>query len=118
MNYSPAVAKVGEEGGAEGAQGTRADISLWTVVKTVVRHAVFLQPMDTNDKAGIAGTCSLWRTPHWSRCLSKEGSDTVGIHAGAGSWQACGPMKRPHAGAGLLAGSVTMQGTHSGAACS
>ncbi|PKU49491.1 protein pxr1-like [Limosa lapponica baueri] len=44
--------------------GTRADIPLQPVVKTMVRQAVPLQPMEVNG--GEISTSSLWRTPCWS----------------------------------------------------
>ena len=45
--------KVSEEGGGGGAPGTRAEIPLQPVVKTMVRQAVPLQPMEVHDGADI-----------------------------------------------------------------
>ena len=45
--------KVSEEGGGGGAPGTRAEIPLQPVVKTMVRQAVPLQPMEVNSGADI-----------------------------------------------------------------
>ena len=45
--------KVSEEGGGGGAPGTRAEIPLQPVVKTMVRQAVPLQPMEVNGGADI-----------------------------------------------------------------
>ncbi|KAK4811165.1 hypothetical protein QYF61_019796 [Mycteria americana] len=45
--------KVSEEGGGRGAPGTRAEIPLQPVVKTMVRQAVLLQPMEVNSGADI-----------------------------------------------------------------
>ena len=53
MRYSPADIQAGEEGRAECAPGTRAEISLQTLGKTMVRHTVLLQPMDINNRADI-----------------------------------------------------------------
>ena len=45
--------KVSEEGGGGGAQDARAEISLQTVMKTMVRQAVPLQTMDVHSGADI-----------------------------------------------------------------
>ena len=45
--------KVSEEGGAGGAPGAGAEIPLQPVVKTMVRQAVPLQPMDVHGGADI-----------------------------------------------------------------
>ena len=45
--------KVSEEGGGGGAPGTRAEIPLQPMVKTMVRQAVPLQPMEVNGGADI-----------------------------------------------------------------
>ena len=45
--------EVSEEGEGGGAPGTRAEIPLQPVVKTMVRQAVPLQPMDLNGRADI-----------------------------------------------------------------
>ena len=45
--------KVREEGGGGGAPGTRAEIPLQPVGKTMVRQAVPLQPMEVNGGADI-----------------------------------------------------------------
>lgn len=57
-------------------------------------------------------TCSLWRTPHWSRWISKRGCDPVGTPAGWSSLQdLCIHIGGDHTGLGLLAGLVTLWGT-------
>ncbi|GAB0209984.1 acid sphingomyelinase-like phosphodiesterase 3b [Grus japonensis] len=45
--------KVSEEGGGGGAPGTRAKIPLQPMVKTMVKQAVPLQPMEVNSGADI-----------------------------------------------------------------
>ena len=45
--------KVSEEGGGGGAPGARAEIPLQPMVKTMVRQAVPLQPMEVNGGADI-----------------------------------------------------------------
>ena len=45
--------KVSEEGGGGGAPGTGAEIPLQPVVKTMVRQAVPLQPMEVHGGADI-----------------------------------------------------------------
>ncbi|KAK4829932.1 hypothetical protein QYF61_007655 [Mycteria americana] len=50
---NPADTKVSEEGGERGALGTGAEILLQPVVKTMVRQAVPLQPMEVNSGADI-----------------------------------------------------------------
>ncbi|GAB0175994.1 mitochondrial enolase superfamily member 1 [Grus japonensis] len=54
--------------------------------KTMVRQAVPLQPMEVNSEQ--ISTCSLWRTPCWSRWRHlKEAVTLWEACAGAGSWQ-------------------------------
>ncbi|KAK4832385.1 LOW QUALITY PROTEIN: hypothetical protein QYF61_022240 [Mycteria americana] len=75
--------KVSEEGGGGGVPGVRAEIPLRSVVKTMVRQAVPLQPMVEQ-----ISTCSLWRTPRQSRWRPpKEVVALWEAHAGADSWQ-------------------------------
>ena len=50
---SPADTKISEEGGGVDAPGARAEIPLQPVVKTMVRQAVRLQPMEVNCGADI-----------------------------------------------------------------
>ena len=45
--------KISEEGGGGGAPGARAEIPLQPMVKTMVRQAVPLQPMEVNGGADI-----------------------------------------------------------------
>ncbi|GAB0206670.1 hypothetical protein GRJ2_003132600 [Grus japonensis] len=108
--------KVSEEGRGGGTPGTRAEIPLQPMVKTMVRQVVPLQPMEVHGGADIhlqsmedpmpeqvdapKGGCDPVESPHWSRPL--------GPH--------CDSMERgAHVGAGLLAGLVTLWGTHAGA---
>ncbi|GAB0195124.1 hypothetical protein GRJ2_001977700 [Grus japonensis] len=65
------------EGGGGDAPGTGAEIPLQPMEKTMVRQAVPLQPMEDDGGAQIS-TCSLWRTPRWSRWMPKGGCDPVG----------------------------------------
>jgi len=46
----PADTKVSEEGGDEGAQGTRAEIPLQPMVKTMVKQAVPCSPWRTTSE--------------------------------------------------------------------
>ncbi|KAK4815368.1 hypothetical protein QYF61_001356 [Mycteria americana] len=78
--------KVSEEGGGGGAPGTRAEIPLQPMVKTMVRQAVPLQPMEVNGGADIhlqpvedpmpehvdmpEGGCDPVESPCWSRLLA------------------------------------------------
>ncbi|GAB0176471.1 hypothetical protein GRJ2_000112300 [Grus japonensis] len=50
---NPADTKVSEEGGRGGAPGTKAEIPLQPIEKTMVRQAVPLQPMEVNGGADI-----------------------------------------------------------------
>ena len=50
---SPADPQVSEEGGAGRAPGTRAEIPLQPVGKTMVRQAVLLQPREVHSGADI-----------------------------------------------------------------
>ena len=77
--------KVSEEGGGGGAPGTRAEIPLQPLVKTMVRQAVSLQPMEVHGGADIhlqpvedptlqqvdvpEGGCDPVGSPCWSRLL-------------------------------------------------
>ncbi|KAF4792109.1 hypothetical protein TURU_123504 [Turdus rufiventris] len=65
-------------------------------------------------------TCSPWRTAEQSRCMPKGGCEKHMLEQTPGrSCQEKGTMERgAHAGAGLLAGLVTLWGTHKGAGCS
>ena len=45
--------EVGEEGGGGGAPGTRAEIPLQPMVKTMVRQAVPLQPVEVHGGVDI-----------------------------------------------------------------
>ncbi|GAB0204530.1 acid sphingomyelinase-like phosphodiesterase 3b [Grus japonensis] len=99
---SPADTKV-SAGGAGGAPGARAEIPLQPMVKTMVRQAVPLQPMEVHSGADIHLQPVEDPTPE--QVETPEG--------------ACGPMERgAHAGAGLLAGLVTLWRTHAGSVCS
>ncbi|KAK4829029.1 hypothetical protein QYF61_001804 [Mycteria americana] len=78
--------KVSEEGGGGGAPGTGAEIPLQPVVKTMVRQAVPLQPMDLHSGADIhlqpvedpmpekvdasEADCDPMESPCWSRLLA------------------------------------------------
>ena len=53
MRENSADSKVREEGGGGGAPGARAEIPLQPVVKTMVRQAVPLQPMEVHSGADI-----------------------------------------------------------------
>jgi len=65
-------------------------------------------------------TCSLWKTPCWSRCVPEGGCDPMGSSVlEQAPARTCGPVDGgTHARAGLLAGLVTLWRTHTGAACS
>ena len=83
---NPADHKVSEEGGGGDAPGTRAEIPLQPVVKTMVRQAVPLQPMKVHSGADIhlqpvedptpeqvdapKGGCDPVGTLRWSRLLA------------------------------------------------
>ncbi|GAB0189188.1 AN1-type zinc finger protein 5-like [Grus japonensis] len=78
--------KVSEEGGGGGAPGTRAEIPLQPVVKTMVKQAVPLQPMEDDGGAEIPlqpvedptleqveapeGDCDPVGSLRWSRLLA------------------------------------------------
>ncbi|PKU37725.1 hypothetical protein llap_11970 [Limosa lapponica baueri] len=77
---------VSEEGEQGGAPGTRAEIPLQLVVKTMVRQAVPLQPLEVNSEAEVhlqpvehptpeqvdvnKGDCDPVENPHWNRLLT------------------------------------------------
>ena len=98
-----AYTKAGEEGGGGGAPGAGAEIPLQPVVKTMVRQAVPLQPMDVHGGADIhlqpvedptleqvdvpEGDCDPMGDPRWSSLFLK---DCI-------PWK--GHVERTHAGA-------------------
>jgi len=94
--------KVREEGGGGGARDARAEsFPLQPMEKTLVRQAVPLQPME------VHGGADIHLQPMEDPMLEQAPDST------------CGPFERgAHAGAGLMAGLVTLWGTHAGAACS
>jgi len=59
-------------------------------------------------------------SPHQSRWVPEGGCDPMGSPAlEQAPGRTCRPVERgAHAGAGLLAGLLTLWGTHAGAACS
>ncbi|GAB0176179.1 epimerase family protein SDR39U1 [Grus japonensis] len=73
---NPADTKISAEGGGGGAPGTRAEIPLQPLEKTMVRQAVSLQPIELMVEQ--ISSCSPWRTPRWSRWMPKGGCDPVG----------------------------------------
>ena len=117
--------KVSEEGGGGGAPGTGAEIPLQPVVKTMVRQAVPLQPMEVHGGADIH--LQPVEDPHRSRRMPKGRCDPVGsprwsrLLAGpVDPWREEPTLRGAHVEreAGLLAGLVTPRGTHAGAGCS
>ncbi|GAB0181367.1 epimerase family protein SDR39U1 [Grus japonensis] len=84
--------KVGAEGGGGGAQGTRAEIPLQPMEKTMVRQAVPLQPKEVHGGADI----------HLQPTEDPTSEQAPG--------RTCGPWRGAHAGAGLLAGKVAHGG--------
>ncbi|GAB0178026.1 acid sphingomyelinase-like phosphodiesterase 3b [Grus japonensis] len=78
--------KVSAEGGGGGAPGTRAEIPLQPLEKTMVRQAVYLKPMEENAGADIhlqpmedptpeqvdapKGGCDPMGIPRWSKLLA------------------------------------------------
>ncbi|GAB0205881.1 acid sphingomyelinase-like phosphodiesterase 3b [Grus japonensis] len=83
---NPADTKVSAEGGGGRAPGTRAEIPLQPLEKTMVRQAVPLQPMEGHGGADIhlqlvedptpeqveapEGGCDPVGSPHWSKFLA------------------------------------------------
>jgi len=67
--------KVSEEGGAADAPGTGAEIPLQPVEKIKVRQAVPLHPW--RSMVEQISSCSLWRTPRWSRWMPKGDCDSA-----------------------------------------
>ena len=102
MRETVLLSKLSEEGGGGGAPGTRAEILLQPVVKTMVTQVVPLQSMEVHSGMDIyPAACG-------------------GPHAGEGGCalkEAATPW-RPHAETDFLSGGVTLQGTYTGAVCS
>lgn len=95
---NPADTKVSENGGIEGAIGTRKEISLQPVVETMVKP---LCPCSPWRFTGVQrSSCSRWRSPHWNRWMHKRGLWKYGkpvLEQSAG--RSCGPMEGPYTGA-------------------
>ncbi|PKU37917.1 protein pxr1-like [Limosa lapponica baueri] len=110
----PADTKVSGEGGGGSAPGAGAEISLQPVVKTLVRQAVPLQPLQ------VHGGAEIHLQPVEDSMLEQtDAQRRLWPRVTGCSWQDCGPMERgARAGAGLLEGLVTLRGTYAGAACS
>ncbi|KAM9590860.1 uncharacterized protein ACIBXB_005909 [Morphnus guianensis] len=104
--------KVSEGGGAPGA---RAEIPLQPMVKTVVRQAVPLQPMEVHSGADIhlqpvedptleqvdvpEGGCDAMEIPHWSRFLAGPVTPWIGPTLELSIPEGLHPVERTHAGA-------------------
>ena len=110
--------KVNEEGGGVDALGAGAEIPLQQpLMKTMVRQAVPLQPMEVHGGADVhlqPGEDPMPEQGDARRRLWPRGKPTLEQDPG----RSCGPVERgAHAGAGFLAGLVTPWGTHAGAVC-
>ena len=115
---NPADTKASEERGGGSAPRTRAEVPLQPVMKTMVRQAVPLQPMEVHCGADLHlqpmehptmekmdAERRLWT---WGKFMLEQAPART-----------CGPVERAaHTGAGFLAGLVSSQGTHTGAVCS
>ncbi|PKU47132.1 protein pxr1-like [Limosa lapponica baueri] len=78
--------EVGEEGGGGGPPGIGAEISLQPVVKTMVRQAVPLQPMEVNSGSDIYPAAHGRPHARAGGCVLKEAMTLWRAHTGAGSW--------------------------------
>ncbi|CAM9264732.1 unnamed protein product, partial [Bubo scandiacus] len=88
-------------------------IPLQPVVKTMMRQAVPLQPMEVNSGADILLQPVEDPTPEQVN-VPEGGCDPMGSPC-----RTCDPVeRRAHVGAGLLAGLVTLWETHAGTVCS
>ncbi|KAJ7407644.1 hypothetical protein WISP_125526 [Willisornis vidua] len=108
--------KVNEEGGSP---NTEVDIPLLPVVKTPARNTVILKPMEVHGEAETHLQPMEGHHAGASGC-PKEGYDPMrSLHWNRLLAGTCRLMERRiHTGAGLVAGLVTLWGTHTGAACS
>ncbi|KAJ7407244.1 hypothetical protein BTVI_63819 [Pitangus sulphuratus] len=86
-----AVTKVSEEGDGEGAPASRAEIPLWSVMKTLVRPAAYGGPWWEQ-----ISTCNPRRTPGQSNL--KKALTLWEDHVGTGFWQKLGTHEEtsPH----------------------
>lgn len=97
--------------------GTRAEISLQPVLKTMVMQVISLKHME--DHAGAYTHAAAHGRPHAGAggCVRKEAA----VHGDFTSEQApgrnCCLWRGAHAGTGFLARPVTPWGTHSGTVC-
>jgi len=69
--------KVSAEGGAGGAPGTKAELPLQTVMKTMVRQAVPLQLMEAHGGAD-SHLQPVEGTPHQSKWMPEDGCNPGG----------------------------------------
>ncbi|KAM6188280.1 uncharacterized protein WM294_016059 isoform 1-T3 [Sarcoramphus papa] len=83
--------KVSEKGGEGGAPDTGTEIPLQPMVKTIVRQAVPLQPMEVNGGADIHPAAHGGPHDGAGGCALKEAVTQWRAHAGAGSWQELQP---------------------------
>jgi len=101
---------VREEGGGGGAPGTRAEIPLQPIVKTMVTQVVPLQPMDDHGGADVhTASCG---GPHAGACGYALKAITACREPtlGQAPVRNCGPWRGAHEEAGFLAGTVVCEG--------
>ncbi|KAJ7419315.1 hypothetical protein BTVI_26020 [Pitangus sulphuratus] len=109
---------VSGEGGGGGAPGPRAEIPLQPVVKTMVKQAIPLQPMEDHGDEEIH-LQTMQETHARAGGCPKEGCEPMGnpccsrVLSGT-----CRPVERgDHAGIGVLVGLVALWWTHAGEDC-
>ncbi|KAK4811345.1 hypothetical protein QYF61_027574 [Mycteria americana] len=107
-NY--ADTKVSEEGGGGGAPGAGAEIPLQPVVKTMVRQVVPLPPMEDHRGADIHSAAHGGPHAEASGYALKEAAAHEEPRQEQTPGRTCGPWRGAHAGAGFLAGPVTLLG--------
>ena len=93
---SPADSKDNEAGRGGGAPGTRAEIPLQPMEKTMVKQVV-LQPTENHYEADNHTTACGGLHTGASGCILKKAVILWRLHTAAGSWQELWPMERsPH----------------------
>ena len=110
---------VKKEGGGGSRDARAGSLHLQLVLETMVRQLVPLQSMEVHGGADIH-LQPMEGTPCWSRWMPEGSCDPMGSPTlEQASGRTCGPVERgAHTGASLMAGLVTLWGTHAGAACS
>lgn len=106
---NPADNKVSRQERGGSAPGTRAEVPLQLVMKTMVMQVIPLQPVEDRGKTNIH--LQPMKDPTLEQVMCPEGScSPQKAHARAGSWQDLKPWRGIHRGAAFPAGHLACGG--------